>query len=75
MISSYVDTLLCRFFSRKRDGHSGDRSTKTKAKTPDPDRMRLPSLTPQSRHLNLSSTMLARTPTIKPQQVIFMWNS
>lgn len=60
--------VFYRFFSRKREGaSSGDRG-KTKAKTPEPDRMHMSMATPKSRALG-SNTMLQRSPTIKPPQV------
>lgn len=62
--------LIYRFFSRKRDATSGDRSKIGKSRTPEPDKSsRLDTFTPQARSVGLSNTMLARNPTIKMSQV------
>lgn len=64
-----------RFFSRKRDATSGDRSKQLgKSRTPEPDKSpRIGAgtgLTPQGRTvIGLSNSMLTRNPTIKHSQV------
>ncbi|CAH0546152.1 unnamed protein product [Brassicogethes aeneus] len=58
-----------RFFGKKRDASSGDRSKK-KAKSPEPQgggRIGM-ELNPQSRSVGLSNTMLSRQPTIRQPQ-------